>query len=29
VDDAELTYDHPVVSLSIGRPCIFLVGTCH
>lgn len=28
MDDAELTYDHPVVSLSIGRPCVFLVGMC-
>jgi alkylated DNA repair dioxygenase AlkB len=26
VDDAERTYDHPVVSLSIGCPCIFLLG---
>ena len=26
VDDAELTYAHPVVSLSMGRPCSFLVG---
>ena len=25
-DDAELTTDHPVVSISIGCPCIFLLG---
>lgn len=26
VDDAELTYDHPVVSLSLGKSCVFLIG---
>lgn len=26
VDDAELTHDHPVVSMSLGRPCAFIVG---
>ena len=26
VDDAELTYDHPVVSLSLGKTCVFLIG---
>ena len=26
VDDAELTYDHPVLSISIGCPCLFLLG---
>ena len=26
MDDAELTYEHPVVSLSLGRSCVFLIG---
>jgi alkylated DNA repair dioxygenase AlkB len=26
VDDAELTYEHPVVSLSLGKSCVFLIG---
>ena len=26
IDDAERTYDHPVISISIGCPCIFLLG---
>lgn len=26
IDDAELTYDHPVLSISIGCPCLFLLG---
>lgn len=27
IDDAELTYDHPVISISMGCPCLFLLGT--
>jgi hypothetical protein len=26
VDDAELTYSHPVISISIGCQCLFLLG---
>ena len=26
IDDAERTYDHPVIAISIGCPCIFLLG---
>ena len=29
VDDAEWTYDHPVYSISLGSPCVFLLGTSH
>lgn len=28
-DDAEITKNHPVLSLSIGSPCIFLLGGFH
>ena len=29
VDDAEWTYDHPVYSISLGSPCVFLLGIPH
>jgi alkylated DNA repair dioxygenase AlkB len=25
-DDAELTFDHPIVSLSIGKSAVFCLG---
>lgn len=27
-DDAELTYAHPIVSISVGRSAIFCIGLC-
>lgn len=29
LDDLEFTFDHPVVSISFGLSCVFLIGEYH